>query len=73
VFYETVSSLVDKTIIMRAAAMQTKTGREMSIKDHIEIMAAIEKRNLKELKDLIHEHLKFAPKHYESIRPFLFV
>ena len=72
VFFETISSLTDKTIIMRAAAMQTQKGRNMSIKDHLGIMAAIEARDLALLQELIHEHLKFAPQHYESIRPFLF-
>ena len=73
VFFETISSLSDKTIIMRAAALQTQSGREMSISDHVKIMAAIENRNLKTLLELIQEHLKFAPRHYESIRPFIFL
>ena len=71
VFYETIASLADKTIIMRAAAMQTKNGRDSSIKDHVAIMAAIEKKDLKKLQNLIHEHLKYAPTHYESILPFI--
>ncbi|MCF8094306.1 MAG: GntR family transcriptional regulator [Desulfobacteraceae bacterium] len=71
-FYDTISSLSDKTIIMRAAALQTGKGREMSIKDHIEMMKAIEKRDLVNLQGLVHEHIQYAPNHYESIRGFLF-
>lgn len=73
VYYETISSLSDKTIIMRAAALQTQSGRESSINDHLKIMDAIENRDLQGLLEIIHEHLKFAPRHYESIRPFIFL
>ncbi len=71
-FYQTISSLLEKTIMMRAAALQSRKGRESSIYDHIEISNAIEQRDLEKLQKLIHEHLKFAPKHYESVRALLF-
>ncbi len=73
VLYDTISCLSNQTIIMRAAAMQTQSGRDSSITDHIKIMAAIEERDLEGLQMLISEHLKFAPMHYESIRTFIFV
>ncbi|MFV0437837.1 MAG: GntR family transcriptional regulator [Desulfopila sp.] len=71
-YYQTISSLLDKTIIMRAAAMQSKTGREASLHDHEQIYRAIEQRDLALLQKLIGEHLKFAPAYYESIGPLLF-
>ncbi len=71
-FYQTISSLLDKTIMMRAAALHSPKGRESSIHDHIEILKAVEQRDLEKLQELIREHLKFAPKHYESIKPLLF-
>ncbi len=73
VLCDTMSCLSNQTIIMRAAALQTQSGRDSSITDHINIMAAIEERDLEELQVLIYEHLKFAPMHYESIRTFIFV
>jgi DNA-binding GntR family transcriptional regulator len=71
-YYQTISSLLDKTIMMRAAAMQSKKGREASLHDHQEIYKAIEVRDLGLFQKLIHEHLKFAPAYYESIGPLLF-
>ena len=71
-FYRTVSILSEKAIIMRAAAMTTLKGRNASLKDHIEILEAIENRDLKKLKTVLYEHLKFAPNYYESIGPLFF-
>lgn len=73
VFFQTISSLSDKTIIMRAAAMMTQKGRESSITDHVKILKSIEKKELNTLKDLLFEHLKFAPNYYKSIHPFGFL
>ena len=72
-FYQTISTLLDKTIMMRAAALQIQEGRESSIRDHLEISKAIESRNLDHLQVLIGEHLKFAPRYYDSIKSLLFV
>ena len=71
VFYRTISSLADKTIILRAAALHTSQGREASLKDHLEIIQAIEARKPDKLHDLIVEHMKFAPRYYETIRPMI--
>lgn len=71
-YYQTISSLLDKTIMMRAAAMQSKTGRDASLHDHQEIYKAIELRDLDLLQKMIHEHLKFAPAYYTSVGPLLF-
>jgi DNA-binding GntR family transcriptional regulator len=71
-FYQTISTLLDKTIMMRAAALQSQKGRISSLHDHIEIAKAIEKKDLELLQRLIHEHLQFAPRYYESMRPLLF-
>jgi DNA-binding GntR family transcriptional regulator len=71
-YYQTISSLLDKTIMMRAAAMQSKAGRESSLNDHLEIYKAIQARDLGLLQKLINEHLKYAPAYYESIGPLLF-
>ena len=73
VFFKTISSLADKTIILRAAALQTAEGKEASLKDHLEIMQAIEQSNPAKLKDLIAEHMKYAPQYYEAIRPIISV
>lgn len=72
ILYQTLNSLSTHTIIMRAAAMQTASGREASLKDHLLIMEAIEKNSLDDLKKIILEHLYFAPEHYASLRAFIF-
>ena len=72
VFYRTIASLADKTIIMRAAALQTQEGREASLEDHLEIMRAIERKDLVQLHKLIVEHMKYAPRYYDAIRPIIF-
>lgn len=72
VLYQTLNGIATHTIIMRAAAMQTKSGREASIKDHLEIMAAIENNDLEALKKIMYHHLHFAPEHYASLRTFIF-
>lgn len=71
VFYQTIASLTDKTIIMRAAAMHTKKGRDSSINDHIKMTVAMENRDLELMQQILEDHLKFAPQYYESIRSFL--
>lgn len=71
VFYRAISSLEDKTIIMRAAALQTKDGRKASLKDHLEIMQAIEQKKEDKLHELIVEHLRYAPRFYDAIRPII--
>lgn len=73
VFYQTISSLTDKTIIMRAAALNTKKGQISSLKDHIAMTHAMEARDLELLQKVLGDHLMFAPKYYESIRSFLFI
>lgn len=72
VLYQTLNSISTHTIIMRAAAMQTKSGRDASIADHLKIMEAIESDNLAALKDILYQHLHFAPEHYASLRAFIF-
>lgn len=72
VFCQTIASLEDKTIIMRAAALHTVEGREASLLDHLAIMKAIEQKDLKKLIDLIVDHVKFASRYYDSIRPMIF-
>jgi DNA-binding GntR family transcriptional regulator len=71
VFFRTISSLADKTIIMRAAALHTEEGRSASLKDHREIMAAIEARDPDRLQNLIRDHMKYAPRYYDAIRPVI--
>ena len=71
VFYRTISSLSDKTIIMRAAALQTDDGKEASLQDHLEIVRAIEKKDSRLLHEVIIEHMKYAPRYYEAIRPLI--
>lgn len=72
ILYNTLSSLSTQTIIMRAAAMQTQSGCESSIKDHLIIMETIEKDDLPGLQEIISHHLHFAPEHYASLRAFIF-
>lgn len=71
VFHQTISSLTDIAITMRAAALHSKEGRLSSINDHIEMCSAIEKKDVQLLHQLIKNHLKFAPQYYESIRSAL--
>jgi DNA-binding GntR family transcriptional regulator len=71
VFYQAISSLADKTIILRAAALHTSEGREASLKDHLEIMHAIGQKKPDRLHNLIVEHMKYAPRYYETIRPII--
>jgi|AMWB02.1.fsa_nt_gi DNA-binding GntR family transcriptional regulator len=68
VFYQTIQSLADKTIVMRAAALQSADGRQASIRDHLEIMTAVELRDMDKLYRVISEHLKYAPRFYEAIQ-----
>lgn len=68
IFYQAISSIEDKIIIIRAAALQTEAGRQISLKDHLEIIEAIEQKNPERLQERIIEHMNFAPRHYEAIR-----
>lgn len=68
IFYQAISSIEDKIIIIRAAALQTEPGRQIALKDHLEIMEAIEQKNPERLHERIIEHLDFAPRYYEAIR-----
>lgn len=68
IFYQAISSIEDKIIIIRAAALQTEAGRQTSLKDHLEIMEAIEQKNPERLQDRIIGHMDFAPRYYETIR-----
>ena len=72
ILYQALGSISTHTIIMRAAAMQTQSGREASLKDHLVIVKAIEDDDLAALKKIIHHHLHFAPEHYASLRAFIF-
>lgn len=72
VLYQTIAGISTQTIIMRAAAMQTQSGRDSSIKDHLVIVKAIEDDDLEALKEIIYHHLHFAPEHYASLRAFIF-
>jgi DNA-binding GntR family transcriptional regulator len=71
VFYQAISSIEDKIIIIRAAALQTDAGRQASLKDHLEIMQAIEQKKPDRLHELIVEHMKTAPRYYEAIRDII--
>lgn len=64
VFAETVSSLSDKTILIRAIALHTPEGRTHSLRDHWSIVNAIEARNLEELRNIVHLHFKHAFENY---------
>jgi DNA-binding GntR family transcriptional regulator len=62
IFFETISTLIDKFQWLRAIALKTSGGFQESLSDHKKILKAVTNRDTKELKKLIQSHIRHAKK-----------
>jgi len=72
IYFETISTLIDKFQWLRAIALNAPGGARLSINDHKRMLNALKKKDTKELKKLTKLHLQHAKKKY-SLNQGLFV
>jgi DNA-binding GntR family transcriptional regulator len=72
VLFETISSLTDKFWWLRAIALNAPRGAAQSVEQHKQVLAAIEKRDLRTVKRIMRTHLSDAQEKLAGVHGVLF-